>query len=209
VSKGISGRCLPSSPREIFEAVCDKTMSKTTQFKRTPAGTKTDRMLQVEAQLGRTLEEDYKEYYFAKGWGQKRLANRWGVARGLIFGVLRGGRRNWVQMLDLPVKAPMAVSVRRAVSKACEICGVQNTVLEGAHWIAARDGGSTRADNILRLCPNCHKRLDLMEDAVTVRRACEVLLLRAAEAFLQSGSDRGEEAQRAFLALCARIIERH
>jgi hypothetical protein len=184
-------------------------MSKDTQFKRTPVGTKTDRMLKVEAEIGRTLEEDYKEYYFEKGWGQKRLANRWGVARGQIFGVLRGGRRNWVQMLDLPVKGHKTANAgRRTAARVCEICAAENTVLEGAHWIASKDGGSTRADNILRLCPNCHKRLDVMEDPITIRRASEVLLLRAAEAFLQSSSERGEETQRAFLSLCARIIKR-
>src|SRR5260221_8488904 len=123
-------------------------MSKLTQFKRTPAGVKTSRMLEVEKRIDATLEDDYKAYYLDGGWGQKRLANRWGVARGQIFGVLRGGRRNLVQMLDLPAKGNAGDKKTRRSSKACEICGVDDTVLEGAHWIAARDGGSTRAENI-------------------------------------------------------------
>ena len=79
-------------------------MSKSTHFKRTPDGVKTSRMLEVEKRINATLEDDYRAHYLDGGWGQKRLANRWGMARGQIFGVLRGGRRNWVQMLGLPIK---------------------------------------------------------------------------------------------------------
>src|ERR1700758_3794409 len=98
-------------------------MSERTQFKRTPEGAKTERMLQVEQRIGRTLEEDYAENYLGGRLGQKRLANRWGVARNQIFGVLRGGRRNWVQMLGLPAKggSPQAVARERTSSR-CEIC---------------------------------------------------------------------------------------
>jgi hypothetical protein len=59
--------------------------SHTGRFKATPAGVKTAKMLQVESKLGRTLEEDFEKYYVQEQWGQKRLANRWGVKRELIF----------------------------------------------------------------------------------------------------------------------------
>jgi fructose-1,6-bisphosphatase len=112
-------------------------------------------------------------------------------------------------MLDLPTKTEATANAPpRTAAKACEICGVQHSVLEGAHWIAAKDGGSARMDNILRLCPNCHKRLDVMEDSMTTKRAREILLLRAASAFLQSNSGRDEQTQREFLTRCSRIIER-
>lgn len=184
-------------------------MSENTRFKRTPAGVKTARMLEVEALIGATLEDDYKAYYLDGGWGQKRLAARWRVARGQIFGQHRDGRRNWVQMLNLPRKgnADGEKSSGR-LSKACEICRTDDIGLEGAHWIPARDGGSTRAENILKLCPNCHNRLDILADPSTVKRAREVLLLRAAEALLRSTSSRDEDMQRRFLALCSSIIER-
>ena len=112
-------------------------------------------------------------------------------------------------MLDLPAKGEVRErSTPKRPSKSCEICGIDDTVLERAHWIAACDGGSTRAENILKLCPNCHKRLDQLQDPVTVKRALEILLLRAADAFLRSTSSRGEQMQRRFLALCSSIIER-
>jgi hypothetical protein len=183
--------------------------SKRTQFKRMPDGAKTERMLQVEKKIGRTLEEDYAVHYLNGSWGQKRLANHWGVARNQIFGQLRGGRRNWVQMLGLSVKgSDLPKAARDRTSHKCEICGATEVPLEGAHWIAARSGGSTLRDNILRLCPNCHTRLDLMDHAPTMQRAREVLLLRAAEAFLATTSLRDEDVQRRFLALCKRIIDR-
>jgi len=166
-------------------------------------------MLEVESRIGTTLEEDYKAYYLDGRWGQKRLANRWGVARGQIFGALRGGRRNWVEMLDLPAKGNRNDAKRSDdKAKGCEICGATDVNLEGAHWIAARDGGSTRKDNILKLCPNCHTRLDQLEDAATTKRAREILLMRAAESLLNSTSAREEHFQRRFFELCACIIER-
>jgi hypothetical protein len=190
------------NPR-IFLAV------RSTQFKRTPDGVKTSRMLDVENRIGAKLEDDYRSYYLERGWGQKRLANRWGVTRGQIFGQLPGGRRNWVQMLGLPARGDAGVKKQsRRASRACEVCGADDTVLEAAHWIPARDGGSTRAENILKLCPNCHKRLDQLEDPATIQRCKESLLLRAAEALLQSTTRRGGTMQRQFHALCWSIIER-
>ena len=61
-------------------------MSKRTQFKRTPDGVKTERMLEVEDHIGATLQDDYRARYLEGGWGQKRLANHWGVARNQVFG---------------------------------------------------------------------------------------------------------------------------
>ncbi len=184
-------------------------MSKQTQFQPQPEGVKTPRMLEVEKRIGRTLEEDYKTNYLDGRMGQKRLANRWGVARGQIFGNLRGGRRNWVQMLHLPKKGEKNTPKHsERSSHACEICGTTNIPLENAHWIAARDGCSSRADNILKLCPNCHTRLDQLKDENTTSRAREVLLLRAAESLLQSTSARGDQMQSRFLNMCRSIIER-
>src|SRR5215813_7546878 len=84
------------------EADRDRNNSKSTQFKRTPDGVKTKRMLEVEDKIGTTLEDDYINQYLYGDLGQKRLANRWEVGRALIFGDLRGGRRSWIQMLGLP-----------------------------------------------------------------------------------------------------------
>jgi hypothetical protein len=85
---------------------------KTTQFKRTPDGVKTSRMLEVQKRIGATLEDDYKAKYLDGGWGQKRLADHWGVRRGQIFGQLCKGRRSWVQMLKLPAReAPVPTRI--------------------------------------------------------------------------------------------------
>jgi hypothetical protein len=181
-------------------------MSKATQFKRIPDGTKTERMLQVEVRIGRKLEEDYKANYLDGSWGQKKLANHWGVQRQLIFGKLSGGRRNWVQKLGLPSKGQRPQTAHAQALKKCEICGVTGIALEGAHWIPASNGGSTKADNILKLCPNCHTQIDVMENATTVQRAREVILLRAAKVFLARTSPRGEQEHHEFFLLCRRIM---
>jgi len=60
-------------------------MSRNTQFKRTPTGAKTPKMIEVEGRIGRSLEEDYTELYLNGPYGQKRLANRWGVKKTQIL----------------------------------------------------------------------------------------------------------------------------
>ena len=82
----------------------DGNRSKSTQFKRTPDGEKTKRMLEVEGKIRTTLEDDYQTQYINGDLGQKRLANRWGVTRNQIFGSHRDGRRSWIEMLGLPKK---------------------------------------------------------------------------------------------------------
>jgi len=96
---------------------------KATQFRPHAVGVKTPRMLEVEARLGRTLEEDFQEYYVDKNWGQKRLSRRWQVTRAAIFG--RGETTDlkcWVQVLQLPVRraAPHAQAASPNASSACE-----------------------------------------------------------------------------------------
>ena len=74
---------------------------KTGQFLKIKKGTKSSRMIEVEKLISKlvgrkiTLEQDYKNQYLNGDLGQKKLANRWGVNRGQIFGSLRGNRRNW------------------------------------------------------------------------------------------------------------------
>jgi hypothetical protein len=183
--------------------------NKNTQFKRTPEGEKTDLMRKVEGRIGRPLEEDYVEFYQpgVKGHGQKALADRWRVTRQQIFGPVAPGRRTWVEMLNLTLKdgAGAKEQFRRA-SRRCEICGTDDVALENAHWIPRCNGGSTRADNILKLCPNCHTRLD-RDDAAIAKRAPEVLLIRAAEAMLQSTNMRDGPVQRRFYDLCVSILQ--
>jgi len=185
-------------------------MSKATRFQATPDGVKTPRMLQVEKKIGASLEEDYLNNYINGSLGQKRLASRWGVGRNLIFGSLRGKRRNWVQMLKLPKKSSDADenTTSSSTNEGCELCKIEGIPLEGAHWVAARDGGSTKSFNIIKLCPNCHTLLDHSEDQSITSRVREVLLTRAAEQLLNSTSSREIEFQKRFLALCKGIIER-
>jgi 5-methylcytosine-specific restriction endonuclease McrA len=184
--------------------------SKNTQFKPTPNGEKTPRMLEVEARIGRTLEEDYREFFLKnrgrRGYGKKALANKWGVSRGLIWGPLGPGRRCWVEMLKLERDTTATEQQSRRASRKCEICPTDDVALERAHWIPRSEGGSTRADNILKLCPNCHTRLDGGDPAI-LKRAQRVLLVRAADAELKSTTVRDETMQRRFYDLCVSILE--
>ena len=68
---------------------------------RIPKGQKTPKMLEIEKRIGRTLEEDYREHYTKKGWGQTRIAHRWRVPKVLIFSsgtaeaIRRRGQKDW------------------------------------------------------------------------------------------------------------------
>lgn len=164
----------------------------------TPKGVKTPLMLEVEKKLGRTLEEDFEEFYTRKGWGQKRLANRWNVKRATIFGTsMRGGRRCWVDMLGLNARrtSDTGAQEKQRQTKSCELCGVQGVELDGAHWVADAAGGSSASYNILKLCPNCHRKLD--RDDLEVVGACrEVLLYREAKKLIETGKDTAAKRRR-------------
>jgi hypothetical protein len=98
----------------------------TGRFLATPAGQKTDKMLREENRLGCNFEDDYKEKILEGDWGQKRFSTRWNVThKELIFGRnLRGGRRSWVQMLNLPYREGVS-EVIVPKEKSCEVCGWQ------------------------------------------------------------------------------------
>jgi len=188
-----------------------QTVTKRTQFQPTPPGTKTALMLKVERRLGVSLEDDYRRHYIEMDWGQRRLANRWRVQRSTIFGGrLRARKRTWVQILALPTKSTNTEPQDAPVHEppACELCGADDVPLEGAHWISASEGGSATRTNILRLCPNCHTRLDVANDENTTERARAVLLFRAAKDFLERNANPTPHTHSHFIALCASIIGR-
>jgi hypothetical protein len=159
-------------------------------FVRTPDGEKTPKMIEVEKKIGRTLEKDFQEYYVEKGWGQPRMAKRWGIGRNTIFqSVPRSGQRSWVEMLNLPIRREAAATnnVQTSVTESCEICGVNDVSLDDAHWFADRDGGSTKSYNILKLCPNCHRKLD-RDDPAAIELCREKLLFREVKKLIESNS---------------------
>lgn len=181
------------------------------RFTPTPPGEKTPRMLEVQKKLGRTLEEDFNEYHLKKKWGQKRIANRWGVPRGLIFArSLKGGRRSWVQMLNLPVRRldgkPVSQKQVGAAIEACEICSKSDVSLDKAHWVSAAEGGSNKSFNMLKLCPNCHRRLDRGNSEIT-EEARRILLFREARKLIE-GSGGSEFKRKRLAELCRAILER-
>jgi hypothetical protein len=158
-------------------------------FVRTPDGQKTPKMIEVEKKIGRTLEEDFQEYYVEKDWGQPRLAKRWGVGRVTIFySVPRSGQRSWVEMLNLPMRRELPdKSLESIANPACEICGANDVGLDEAHWFADRHGGSTKSYNILKLCPNCHRKLD-RDDPITIELCREKLLFREVKKLIEDNS---------------------
>jgi hypothetical protein len=167
---------------------------KTGQFLPLPKGQKTPKMLEIEKRLGRSLEEDYQEHYIKEGWGQKKIANRWRVPKGLIF---FGNRRNntapWTEKLSLPVRNPtVAPAVAAKNRTGCEICGEDRVIAHRAHWIANTDGGSTQRFNIIRLCPNHHQLLD-GGDQETTELAKQILLARETKRIIETGPDSPEK----------------
>lgn len=177
----------------------DETMS----FKRTAPGQKTARMLQVEARLGRTLEEDYHDLYMGRNWGQRRLARHWGVGVNVVFYSRKRNRsRCWVDMLSLPRRVSEHPSVPSLPARpACDSCSENTVPLERAHWLEARERGPASPENILLLCPNCHTRLDRQQDPALIERLRAILLHRAASKALAKSCSPGH-----LLALCRQIL---
>lgn len=176
----------------------------TGQFLPIPKGQKPPKMLDMEKKLGLDFKQDYFDNYLNGNLGQKRFAQRWGVSKNLIFANnLRGGRRSWVQMLDLEKKNTQVTENSFAsIIPRCEICG-EKVSLDGAHWKEHTKGGSTKADNILKLCPNCHRKLD-RGDKETVEKGREILLFRESQKIFSQKIT--EKTQKELLDLCSRII---
>jgi HNH endonuclease len=173
----------------------------TGHFLRTPVGTKTAKMLNVERDLGRTLEEDYREYYTQKHYGQTRMASRWGITKNLLFAKPAPGRRNWVQMLNLPVRKNESdernPNQSPAKGRECEACGIKLTSFDLAHWISRKDGGKSVFYNLLSLCPNCHRLLD-RADQLTTETCRESLLIRSIRRLLNDEAATKEERHRLY-----------
>jgi hypothetical protein len=159
------------------------------KFVRTPTGEKTAKMREVEKRIGRTLEEDFQEYYVVKGWGYRRLGKRWGVDHNVIcVSRKRSSFRSWVEVLNLPVRRESSGKDSQIISSpTCEICGVNDVGLDEAHWFASTHGGSTKSYNVLKLCPNCHRKLD-RDDPVTTELCREKLLFREVKKIIESNS---------------------
>jgi len=136
---------------------------------RTAPGIKTSKMLEVERRIGRTLEEDFREYYVLKGWGYRRLAKRWGVGYNTICtSQKRNRQRSWVEMSGLPARRePSDRESHPVFGPTCGVCSANDVGLDDAHWVARRDGGSRKPCNVLHLCPTCHRKLD-RDDPATI-----------------------------------------
>lgn len=178
--------------------------SKTGQFLPIPKGQKPPKMIEMEKKLGLDFKQDFYENYFNGELGQKRFAQRWGVSKNLIFANnLRGGRRSWVQILDLEKKITQIVDSHHiSHTPSCEICGEQVS-LDAAHWKENTKGGSTKSNNILKLCPNCHRKLD-RGDKDTIEKGREILLFRETQKIFNKKIT--ERTSTELLDLCSRII---
>lgn len=75
----------------------------------------------------------------------------------------------------------MSEYAKRRASGRCQLCGslapfidqYGNPYLESHHVIWLADGGSDSVDNVVALCPNCHRKmhsLNLEEDVQTLLR---------------------------------------
>lgn len=162
---------------------------KTGRFLPVEKGKKPPKMLYMEKVLGVKFEEDYKINYLESDNGQKVFARKWNVNKNLIFGNnLRGGRRSWIQILSLKKKKQLDSSIgsiTKVTKEACELCGKTDISFDKAHWIENKFNGSTKSENILNLCPNCHRRID-RGDLTLIEKARETLLFRVVTKILKN-----------------------
>ena len=159
------------------------------KFVRTPKGEKTLKMREAEKRIRRTLEKDFQEYYVEKGWGYRKLANRWGVSKDTIC-TNRGRARSWVEMLSLPARREFSETASKTKTTSyptCEICNTSDVGLDEAHWFANAHGGRKKSYNILKLCPNCHRKLD-RDDPIMIELCREKLLFREVKKLIEDNS---------------------
>ena len=180
---------------------------KTGRFLPITLGKKPQKMKDMEKVLHVKFEKDYKDFYLSEKMGQKLFARRWGASsKNLIFAKnLRGHRRSWVQMLDLPSRDKKFLNNKpKIVGSYCELCGEKDCSLDKAHWVENAEKGSSKSFNILNLCPNCHRKLDRGDNLVT-QNAKAILLTRETRKLINSEKD--EKLLRQHLVeLCEKIL---
>ena len=181
-----------------------QTDPKTGQFVPVPPGEKPPKMIAMEKKLGIDFVDDYYKNYFYSPRGQKLFAARWGVSKNLIFANnLRGNRRSWFQMLNLPKKDLTTHTTTLKLNlRECESCGEQ-IPLDKAHWKEHVKGGSNKSYNLLNLCPNCHRKLDRGDGEIT-HKCRKVLLFREIKSF--NRTDYTEKKAETLLSICENII---
>jgi 5-methylcytosine-specific restriction endonuclease McrA len=143
------------------------------KFKKFEKGEKTPKMLEVEKDLGQTIQEDYNDFYIKQGKGQKALAKRWGVTRLQIFGNAK--RQGWIDILGLK-KREGSTTIKRAKKECCAICKAHDVTIQSAHWIENSKHGPAYAWNLIGLCPNCHDKLDKQKEK-EITESCRKLII--------------------------------
>ncbi|MBU1119639.1 HNH endonuclease [Patescibacteria group bacterium] len=158
----------------------------------------------MEKELGLDFIDDYNRNYLHGDLGQKRFAAKWGVSKNLIFANnLRGNRRSWFQMLNLPKKdSQLRSTVPGRDLPACECCG-EEIPLDKAHWKEHEKGGPYKSYNLINLCPNCHRKLDRGDSEIT-HKCRKILLFREINNF--NTKDYTEEKAETLLSICENII---
>lgn len=157
---------------------------KTKQFKAIPINQKTEKILQMEKKLGVSFEEDYKVRYLDNPKrSQREFAKRWETNRGVIW---KGNPKNssrsrtpsWIERVGLK-----DIQIETYTSKykqdSCEICGENEVTIENAHWIPRTEKGNEKFYNIIKLCPNCHKKLDNKKDPIIIEKCRYTLFAKA------------------------------
>lgn len=77
----------------------------------------------------------------------------------------------------------VAAHAKRRAGGCCELCGMKapfldkygNPYLESHHVEWLSDGGADSIDNVVALCPNCHRKMHEVPEPADVRRLKEVL----------------------------------
>lgn len=173
-------------------------------------GERPPKMKEMENKLCLKFEDDYKKQYLSGKMGQLRFAKRWGTTKGMIFGHGPAAKRNcWIIQLKLKKRntnnSPKNNSKNKKVI--CEICGIDNVTLDKAHWIDNAKGGPRHQWNILNLCPNCHRKVDIDRDSKTIN-AMEKAILSKAVKFLYEKENQKKNYRDKLLKICKAIINR-
>ncbi|MDD5759880.1 MAG: HNH endonuclease [Desulfobulbaceae bacterium] len=175
-----------------------------------PKGEKPPRMKIREAELGVKFEDDYREQYLSGKLGQKRFTERWGVKnRWQIFSQNPNARRrSWTTMLNLPLLGQVEFIIPEKTKRpSCEICGRSDVTLDKAHWIDAAAGGPELFWNIVSLCPNCHRQVDVDKIPQAIEAMKKAVLSRAVKRLVETESDSPDFKDR-LLKVCESIITR-
>ena len=172
-SKECVTESLRKEPLKLMCQQCSKIFyKKHSQMNKNSSGQFCSRQCMYDA---RTKQSDEKREkvrdLYKQGKSYKEIVEITGITHSMVTHYVGKGRLN--RAIQKKSSGSFPVRAKREIGRKCELCGYSRYT-EVAHIIPKRHEGRDKINNVLILCPNCHR---LFDHELLSNNEIEILLL--------------------------------